>query len=233
MEMNKLASPFSVIIPTLNEEKIIEKCISNIRLIDENVELIVADGNSTDATTQIAEKCGVKVCSSKPSRGIQCNAGANLATGKILIFLHADTELPAIAFDQLNMHFQNSKTQIGTFRLSFDNDHWLFRLYCIPSNFESVLTRFGDQGIVVRKSFFNFIGGFPDWPLFEDLGLIQKAGKITRIYRFRATVKTSARRFLKNGIFRQQLLNLWYIFLYFIGVSPEKLALLYEKHHEA
>ncbi|MFC2001150.1 TIGR04283 family arsenosugar biosynthesis glycosyltransferase [Chloroflexota bacterium] len=231
--MNKSTVPFSVIIPTLNEEEIIEKCIFSIRFINKNVEIIIADGHSTDATTRIAEKCGVRVCASEPGRGIQCNTGASIATGDILVFLHADTELPAIAFDQLNKYFQNSKIQIGTFRLSFDNNHWLFRLYSIPSRFECALTRFGDQCIVVRKSFFNSIGGFPSWPLFEDLGFMQKAGKITRIYRFRATVKTSARRFLKHGILRQQLLNIWYIFLYFIGVAPEKLALLYERHNKA
>lgn len=231
--MNRSMISFSVIIPTLNEEEIIEKCIHNIRLINENVEIIIADGNSADATTRIAEKCGVRVCASEPSRGIQCNLGASIATGDILVFLHADTELPAIAFDQLSKYFQNSKIQTGTFRLSFDNNHWFLRLYSIPSRFECVLTRFGDQCIVVRKSFFNSIGGFPCWALFEDLGFIQKARKITRIYRFPAAVKTSARRFLKHGIFRQQLLNIWYIFLFFIGVEPDKLALLYERHNKA
>jgi rSAM/selenodomain-associated transferase 2 len=231
--MNELTVPFSVIIPTLNEEEVIEKCILGIRSISENVEIIIADGHSTDATTRIAEEHGVKICASETGRGIQCNAGASVATGDILLFLHADTALPAIAFDQLNEYFQNSKIQIGTFRLSFDNNHWLFRLYAFPSRFECAFTRFGDQCIVVRKSFFDSIGGFPNWPLFEDLVFVQKARRMTRVYRFRATVKTSARRFLKHGIFRQQLLNIWYILLYFIGVSPEKLALLYERHNKA
>ena len=231
--MNKSTLPFSVIIPTLNEEEIIEKCILGVRSICENVEIIIADGHSTDTTTRIAEKCGVRICASEAGRGIQCNTGASIATGDILVFLHADTELPAIAFDQLNEYFQNSKIQIGTFLLSFDNNHWLFRLYSMPSRFECALTRFGDQCIVVRKSFFNSIGGFPGWPLFEDLGFLQKARKTTRIYRFRATVKTSARRFLKHGILRQQILNIWFILLYFIGVKPEKLAILYERRNKA
>ena len=79
----------------------------------------------------------------------------------------------------------------------------------------------------------NGIGGFPGSPLFEDLGFIRKAGKQARIYRFRGTVQTSARRFLRNGILRQQLLNSWCIFLYFLGINPEKLELLYERHNRA
>ncbi|MFC1892752.1 TIGR04283 family arsenosugar biosynthesis glycosyltransferase [Chloroflexota bacterium] len=224
---------FSVIIPTLNEEEVIRSCIDKIREIDQNVEIIVADGGSSDNTVEIAMAQNVKVCLSEKGRGRQCNAGADIASGEILVFLHADTELPATAFDLLNEYFQDSKIQVGTFRLRFDYNHWMLRLCSIHSRFECTLTRFGDQCIVVRRSFFDGIGGFPRSPLFEDLGFIRKAGKKARIHRFRGTVQTSARRFLRNGILRQQLLNSWCIFLYFLGINPEKLALLYERHNRA
>jgi rSAM/selenodomain-associated transferase 1 len=87
--------------------------------------------------------------------------------------------------------------------------------------------RFGDQCIVIRKSFFNTLGGFPNWRLFEDIELMRKARKKTRIYRFPMTVVTSARRLIQNGIIRQQIRNIYYTSLYLLGVSPEKLATMY------
>ncbi len=205
------------------------RCIADIRAIAPAAEIIVADGGSRDSTIQIAEKEGAIVCNSEPGRGIQCNAGVGLASGEILLFLHADTELPRDAFEQLDSIFEDDHVQIGTFQLTFDVKHWLLNLYSKPSQLDFAFTRFGDQCIVIRNSFFKSLGGFPDWRLFEDLALVQAARKRTKIYRFPEAVTTSARRFLQNGIIKQQLYNGLYTLQYLMGVKPEQLARSYER----
>jgi rSAM/selenodomain-associated transferase 2/rSAM/selenodomain-associated transferase 1 len=216
---------FSIIIPTLNEESTIGRCIAMVRTLEPEVEIIVADGGSTDRTVIIANEEKVIVCQAQQGRGRQCNAGAKLASGTVLIFLHSDTELPADAFSRLEEIFRDEKAQTGTFRLNFDVKHWLLDLYAQTTRLPFV--RFGDQGIVVRKPFFERLGGFPELNLFEDLDFIRKAGKYTYIHRFPLAVTTSARRFIRNGILKHQLRNTLYMLLYFLGVSPDYLARRY------
>ncbi len=215
---------YSVIIPTLNEAENIAGCIDRIRTFNSSVQIIVADGGSGDQTARIAEKAGAQVVLSQPGRGIQCNCGAKNAKGSILIFLHADTCLPHEAFVVLNNIFSDSKIQIGTFRLRFDSDNWFLKLCGYLTRFDSLLTRFGDQCIVVRRNFFDELGGFPEWPLFEDVDFLRQARKKTRIHSFPAKVITSARKFKKNGPIRQQIRNGILILKYLAGVSPGKLA---------
>ena len=220
---------FSLIIPTLNEEAVIQSCISGIRRLNPDTEIIVADGGSTDDTVPIARSLGARLYQSESGRGIQCNAGAGIATGEVLVFLHADTQLPAGALKKLGEIFSDDQVQCGTFRLSFDSVHWFLRLISFLSLFDFGLFRFGDQCLVIRKSFFESIGGFSASKLFEDMELVRRARKRTRIMRFPMTVTTSARRFLENGVIRQHLRNSWYTSRYLLGVSPEKLAVEYER----
>jgi rSAM/selenodomain-associated transferase 2/rSAM/selenodomain-associated transferase 1 len=218
---------FSVIVPALNEAPRISECIREIRKLDPGVEIIVADGCSTDDTFRIASGQGAVVCSSGRGRGPQCNAGAALACGEILVFLHADTRLPENAFPLLDSVFRDEKVQLGVFKLSFDVHHWLLNLYPLLLRLNLPHLRFGDQCIVVCRSFFQFLGGFPDCALFEDSGLARKASRHTRIRIFPATVVTSARRFIRNGVVRQLLRNTSYLFRYLLGADPDELAAKY------
>ncbi len=177
----------------------------------------------------MAESENVIVCRSEVGRGQQCNAGAAKSSGSILLFLHADTLLPSNAFELLEQYFHDKQVQVGTFRLGFDEPHSILKLYSFFTRFDSLFTRFGDQCIVVRKSFFTAIGGFPDWPLFEDVRLLQVAREHTRVYSFPAQVMTSARRFKRHGLIRQQLRNATLIIRYVLGAVPEELALRYER----
>ncbi len=215
---------FSVIIPTLNEEDHIGVHIDEIRNICPAAQVIVADGGSTDRTQQIAhEKC-VAVAVSPKGRGIQCNAGAKAATGDILLFLHADTTLPHDAFIVLDRSFQDRNTHIGTFRIKFDLDHFILRVHCLYTYLDCVFTRYGDQCITMRRLFFDKIGGFPELEYFEDVELLQKARKFTRIRLFPATVVTSGRRFKEQGVGRQYFFDAWLMIQYFLGVSPQRLS---------
>lgn len=230
MTRNGAAGPrFTVVIPALNEEAIIGEQVGRVLALEPGVDVIVADGGSDDATVALAKRAGATVVSAAPGRGSQLNAGAAQATGDVLLFLHADTRLPDNAFDILCGRFAGEGVQIGTFRLAFDRDHWLFAVYTFFSRFDSVFTTFGDQCIVTRRSFFERLGGFPEWPLFEDVALLQKARRRTRIVSFPAAVVTSARRFEREGIVRQSLRNGWYVLQYLRGASPWDLAARYEE----
>lgn len=218
---------FSVVVPTLNEQEHIRSCIRSVYRSEPDVELIVVDGGSRDHTPDIAAREGVVVLQARPGRGNQLNVGAASAHGEILLFLHADSRLSADAFHVLRSSFVQAAVHVGTCRLRFDDPHPLLRLYEMCARLESVLSTFGDQCIVVRRSFFRMLGGFPDWPLFEDVAFLQAARVRTRIHKFPTRVVTSARRFQANGIVRQQLRNARLLAGYLSGASIERLAASY------
>ncbi len=161
-------------------------------------------------------------------RGTQCNAGAQAATGELLLFLHDDTELPREAIACIDRAFGDPRVGAACFRLRFDRAHWLLGLYAACSRVESVLTTFGDQGLVIRRRVFDDLGGFPDWPLFEDVELARRLRQRSRLVKLPATVTTSAVRFERNGMLRQQLLNAMLLARFLLGAKPEDLAARYE-----
>jgi hypothetical protein len=172
---------------------------------------------------------GTLIIEAPRGRGTQCNGGARVATGDILLFLHDDTLLPDSAARAIEQAFADPATEIACFRLAFDHPHWLLRLYANFSAFDSLLTSFGDQGILIRRSLFDRLGGFPDWPLFEDVELLRNARRQTRIAKLSGQVTTSAVRFLEGGIIRQQLLNAELLLRYMLGEAPEALRQRYER----
>jgi len=222
---------FSVVIPTLNEETNIRECVLHVRHLDPGAEVIVADGGSADRTVQVAREAGAVTCGARRGRGTQMNAGAALASGDIVLFLHADTRLPANAFSLLADSFWNEHVQVGTFRVTYVPNHPAMALYSILARHDTIFSSFGDQCMVVRKQFFTSLGGFPDWPLFEDVHFLRMARGKTRIYKFPATVTTSSRRLQRNGVLRQLARDVWYIIQYLRGVPPEELAAKYDGWH--
>lgn len=218
---------YSVIIPTLNEADQIAACIHAVRQLDPDVELIVADGGSRDETPVLARASGARVVVAPRGRGVQLNAGAAVAKGDVFVFLHADTRLPDQAFTLLKRMFADPNVQIAKFRLSFDDDNCLLALAARLMWFDSLLTSYGDQCMVIRRELFTALGGFPDWPLFEDVELFRRARAVTPIYVVPAQVVTSARRFRTNGIMRQLLHDFWLWLQYLIGVSPHTIARQY------
>jgi rSAM/selenodomain-associated transferase 2/rSAM/selenodomain-associated transferase 1 len=220
---------YSIIIPTINEEDGIAPCIESVRRAIADVEIIVADGGSTDATRSIASRMGARVVESKRSRGIQCNAGARIARGNVLVFLHADTVLPGDAYFQLERYFLNPKSDAAMFRMKFDHPNRWFRLYSWFTHFDSIFTSFGDQCIIVRRTIFEEAGGFPDWVLFEDLEFIRRVRRLKKkIKKLPSYVTTSARRFVENGIVRQQLYNIYFTAQFVFNVPVEDIARQYD-----
>jgi rSAM/selenodomain-associated transferase 2 len=220
---------FSVIIPTLNEEENIGKQIKHIKKLSKSTEIIIVDAGSTDKTKEIAKLHDTKVINSKKGRGTQQQAGAKVSSNNILVFLHADTRLPIDAFIQIEKSFKKRARLIATFRISFFPPLLLLHVVSFFSRFDTLITRFGDQCIVIRREFYEQIGGFPDWPLFEDIYLLEQARKYTHIYSIPSRVQTSSRRFLQNGVIKQLVWNAWLVILYKLGRSPSKLAEMYRR----
>ncbi len=225
--MSEAALPLSVIVPTLNEASLLPTTIADIRARLPDAEIIIADGGSNDDTAGLAIAAQVILVHAPRGRGPQCRAGADAASGELLLFLHADTTLPAHASQVLQRAFAHREVKIGTFRLTFDSAHWFLRASAWCSRIDSVFTRFGDQGIVIRRDFYTELGGFSPWPLFEDVDLLRRARRQTRVWSFPANVITSARRFRRHGPVSQQLQNTRLLLRYLLGASPDTLAAEY------
>lgn len=221
------ATRISVVIPTLNEAARLSATLANVRAALPAAEIIVADGGSTDGTPHLAASNSARLLSCARGRGAQLAAGAAHAHGEILVFLHADTHLPADAATHIAAYFARPEVQLGTFRLAFDEGGRFLRACAWFTRFDSVFTRFGDQGIVVRREFYDRLGGFPSWPLFEDVEFLRRARRVTRVWSFPASVTTSARRFHRHGPLRQQFQNARLLLRFFAGASPDRLAAEY------
>ncbi len=221
---------FSIIMPVLNEEAVLEHHLSNLSnlIARYNCELLIVDGGSTDRSVEIALRFG-KVIPSPRGRAAQMNSGAHAASGEILLFLHADTLLPDGAFDAIEGALKARDVVGGAFRICFNCDQWAYRLVAFTTNLRSRFGKVftGDQAYFVRSNCFHAIGGFPDQPLMEDLEIITRLRKIGKIILLPQYVTTSARRHEKVGLIRS-ILFMWYLrTLYRFGTSPAKLHRMY------
>ena len=160
----------AVIVPVLNEAARIGGMLDDLAAQGFR-EVIVVDGSSDDATAEIVRSKDVMLIGAARGRGPQQNAGARVAHADVLLFLHADTRLPERAKDHILALLDDHDIVGGCFRLSFDEHHPLLTLYAAASVLDSVFTTFGDQAFFVRTSAFLHAGGFPDWPLLEDVEL--------------------------------------------------------------
>lgn len=226
-DVTPAAPELAVIIPALNEAAGIRASIERVSSCFPTAAVLVADGGSTDGTPAVARAAGAMVLTAPRGRGSQCRAGASSSHSRWMLFLHADTLLPPNAADVVARFTAGERAKVATFRLRFDSAGWFLRLCGWCTRLDSVFTRFGDQGILIRRQFYEAIGGFPDWPLFEDVALLQHARRRGRIASLPAYVTTSARRFRARGAWRQQVLNARLLLRYLAGASPHALARLY------
>jgi rSAM/selenodomain-associated transferase 2/rSAM/selenodomain-associated transferase 1 len=217
----------SIIIPTRNEESHIERTLSPLKPLPD-VEIIVADGGSQDATVETARNMGVRVLETQSGRGRQMNAAAAQASGEVLLFLHADTVLPA-DFQRHVWEILAQGAIAGAFRLRLDDRGALLRLVEWGANLRSRFRQmpYGDQAIFLKAETFFELGGFQNWPLMEDYEFCRRLRRTGRIQIATVPVTTSARRWKQRGLIRTTLFNQLTIAAYCLGVSPETLARWY------
>lgn len=223
----------SIIIPALNEAPTINRTIDSIFDLpyDGTFEVIVVDGSPERETTGAIRREDVKKVFSKKGRAHQMNMGALSACGEILLFLHADTELPDNALNTISSVLSEGHYVGGAFDLGIKSDRSAFRLIEMGASLRSRVTRipYGDQGIFIRKEYFDAADGFKELPLMEDVELMRRiraAGD--KIYISSDKVRTSSRRWEREGIVYCTLRNWVMIALYFLGVAPDKLVKFYK-----
>jgi rSAM/selenodomain-associated transferase 2 len=221
---------FSIIMPVLNEEAVLEEHLSLLagQCAPYDCELLIVDGGSEDRTVAIAQRYG-KVIHAPRGRATQMNNGAEAAHGDVLLFLHADTLLPDNAFSAIEQALTAHNVVGGAFRVCFNCDKWLYRLVAWTTNMRSrtkgIFT--GDQAHFIRATSFHAIGGYPDQPLMEDLEIISQLRTTGKVVLLPQYVTTSARRHEKVGLVRT-ILFMWYLrLLYKFGVSPAQLQRMY------
>ncbi len=224
------AKTISVIIPTLNEADYIVKTLTSIPK-RKNLEIIVVDGGSNDHTVFLGKSLNAKVINGFPPRARQMNLGAAEAVGDILLFLHADTQLPE-AFDK---HIVDALARpgvvAGAFELSIDSDIPALRCLERLANFRSrfLKTPYGDQAIFISSKRFHRAGGFQDIPIMEDFELVRRLNKEGKIITLPISVSTSPRRWKNLGILRTTLINQAVIAAYYMGISFDVIARWYRR----
>jgi len=220
----------SVIIPTLNEETVLGATLESVRRAAPGSEIVIADGGSRDATLDVTRSFpGVRTVVAPRGRGLQMNAGAAAATGDVLLFLHADTHLPPDAGTLVASALADPRVVGGSFFLGFDSSHPILRLSSIASRLNVRWATYGDQAFFLRRSVFEQVGGFAPVPLFEDVELQGRIRRLGRCVKIQRPVTSSARRFLRVGVVRQQVRNALLLVAYHLGVSPIRLAGWYER----
>jgi len=217
---------FSIIIPTLNEEKTIASCLLALQHLRGNCEIIIVDAGNASSDYSHAHLTD-KIISSAKGRARQMNIGASHANGEILIFLHADTYLPENALQLIEQHL--GSRQWGRFDIQLSGDHFMLKIIAWMMNRRSRLTGIatGDQVIFATKKAFDTVGHYPEIALMEDIALSKALKKISPPICLNAKATSSGRRWERYGIYRTILL-MWSLRLrYCFGTDPQSLAALY------
>jgi rSAM/selenodomain-associated transferase 2 len=218
----------SIILPVLNEaDGIVDALAALAPLRARGVEVVVADGGSTDATVALARPLADVIVTAPRGRGAQMNAGAAASAGGVLLFLHADTRLPANADDLIRERLARTGRAWGRFDVRIAGTHRLLPVIAKMMNTRSRLTGIatGDQAIFATVAAFG--PGFPDIPLMEDIALSKRLKRISPPLCVATPVVTSGRRWEKHGVIKTILLMWWLRFAYFLGANPAWLARSY------
>lgn len=220
----------SIIIPALNEAENIVATLTPLQLLRaEGHEVILCDGGSSDATIALAQPLVDRVVNSERGRAVQMNSGAAVAAGDVLLFLHADTQLPESAAALIENALLNGTW--GRFDVRLSGSHWLLRLIEFMMNRRSRLTGIctGDQALFIRQGLFRAVGGFPEIPLMEDIAISRALTPQNHPACITIPVISSSRRWERYGMLRTMVL-MWRLRLaFFCGADPQRLAERYHK----
>ena len=220
----------SIIIPVLNEAAHLGDTLA-IAANAPDIECIVVDAGSLDGTVDIAKTFDAIVVTANPGRACQMNAGAAIAQGDLLLFLHADTHLPSHYADLIPVTLAQPGIVAGAFDLKIRGTqfglrwvewgvYWRSRWCQLP---------YGDQALFLAAETFHALGGFPEVPFLEDLMLMRRLRQLGKIAIAPASVLTSGRRWQQLGVVKTTVLNQLVLIGYCLGISPRRLACWYRQ----
>ena len=218
----------SIIVPVLEESASLTAALRPL-VTEPDVELIVVDGGSRDGTVDVARQFTDKVFLGARGRANQMNVGAQQSRGDILLFLHGDTALPPSALEEVRRALLDDTVAGGAFRLRFASSRRALQLIAWGANLRSRFfgLPYGDQALFMRRSVFELIGGFPPWPLMEDVDLVGRLKRVGRLVLLPEAVTTSARRWEHEGVLWTSVRNSLLLLAFRLGFSPAWLSQWY------
>ena len=213
--------------PVFNEAALLEAALERLERVARTFPVVVADGGSTDGSARIARRFFHTESCPARNRGAQLNRGAQCLSTDVLLFLHADSQLPEGFAFHVRRALRQPRVAGGCFRLEFNVRRPMLRFYSWCTRFPGRFLHFGDQGFFVRREVFERMGGFRRLPFLEDVDFLRRLRGHGRFAVLPVPVVTSGRRFLRHGVVRQQLRNILLVALFELGVSAERLARFY------
>jgi rSAM/selenodomain-associated transferase 2 len=217
-----------IVIPTLNEATHLPALLGDVQKLSLSVELVVVDGGSTDHTPEVARAAGARVITAGRGRASQMNAGAAAVAGDWLCFLHADVRMLGDARETLERAVGES-VPAAVWRLAIDAAGVWPRFMEVGARVRDRVggLPYGDQGLLVRRSVFEAVGGYREIPLMEDVAMIRALRRRGRLVRLGAPLRVSPRRWVHEGPFCTWLRNSLLVTAFLLGVRPERLARWY------
>jgi len=218
---------FSIVIPVLNEAACLDQSLAKLFALPEVTslcEVIISDGGSADETLEIARRYPCSIVYGSVGRAMQMNTASKTARGKFLLFLHADSTLPATFYNNFE-----ANAKWGFFRLRLSGDAFIYRVIEFTINLRASLSRVagGDQGLYFNRHFFESLNGYPQIPLMEDIAICKMARCHAKPAIIESVIISSSRRWQDKGIFKTVIL-MWSLRLaYWLGVDPGRLYKLY------
>ena len=202
----------SIVIPTLNEALHLPLLLSDLNVWPNDFELIIVDGGSIDLTISIAQIQGVDVIKSpKKNRGYQLKTGASNARGDWLLFLHADSRLRIGWVGSLSQIIQNKKSKnfawYFDFKIKKDNLEYRFLEIAVALRSLFLQHPYGDQGLLIHKDLYHKIGGYSSLKIMEDIDLITRITKKTKLKRIRESIYTDDRKWTNSNIIKRAIKN--------------------------
>jgi hypothetical protein len=237
MEKGRVTRPLiSLIVPVWDDDDLLASLVNRLPSSPELLEWVVAAVDPSATLRELEHRGDIRlVACVAPSRGRQLNAGAAEAQGLLLCFHHADSELLPEHVSALVKVAADEAVGGGAFHRKFDNRHcWMKRWEAAAHGLCSVAgPLFGDQSIFVRADVFKRLGGFADIPLMEDVEFSSRLRHLTRIKLLDPPVRSSPRRFQRLGNWRSTLLNILFIALFYLGISPNTLHRWYYQRRKS
>jgi rSAM/selenodomain-associated transferase 2 len=229
--MNSSGASVSIIVPVLNEADLIEASLRKLQNLHPNLEIIVVDGGSSDGTRSLAAPLADRVISARPGRASQMNAGAAIARGKVLWFMHADLDAPSYSIGQIQMALSDPAIVGGCFRLRFPRREFVYRVSDSLGNHAVNLFGFalGDHGIFCRRDAFRKVGGYPEVPILEDAEIYRRLRRLGRMLQLRAEIVSNPRAFEAHGRYRTTTVYFSILALYVLGVPIRILNRIYRR----